>query len=41
LGLKDGSKLAIAFVEDDEDKEAKELFYVEYPDVEALYPEDE
>jgi hypothetical protein len=41
LGLKDGSKLAMAFVEDGEDKEAKELFYVEYPDVEALYPEDE
>ncbi|KAE9368689.1 hypothetical protein N431DRAFT_512916 [Stipitochalara longipes BDJ] len=41
LGLKDGSKLAMAFVDDGEDKEAKELFYVEYPDIAALYPEDE
>jgi hypothetical protein len=42
LGLKDGSKLAFAFVyENDEDKETKELFHVEYPDVDALYPEEE
>jgi len=41
LGLKDGSKLAMAFVAEGEDKEAKELFYVEYPDVDALYPDDE
>jgi hypothetical protein len=40
LGLKDGSKIAFAFVENDEDKEAKELFYVEYPDLDALYPEE-
>jgi hypothetical protein len=41
LGLKDGSKIAFAFAENDEDKEAKELFYVEVPDVDALYPEDD
>jgi hypothetical protein len=42
LGLKDGSKLAFAFVYgDDEDKETKELFHVEYPDVDALYPDEE
>jgi len=42
LGLKDGTKIAFAFVDvDEEDKEAKELFYVEYPDVAALYPEEE
>ena len=41
LGLKDGSKLAMAFVADGEDTEGKELFHVEFPDVDALYPEDE
>jgi hypothetical protein len=42
LGLKDGSQIAFAFVdEDEEDKEAKDLFHVEYSDVNALYPDDE
>ncbi len=42
LGLKDGSQVAFAFVdENDEDKEAKDLFHVEYSDINALYPEDE
>lgn len=41
LGLKDGSKIAFAFTDGEEDKAAKELFYVEYPDLEALYPEEE
>jgi hypothetical protein len=42
LGLKDGSKIAFAFVDGmEEDEEVKDLFYVEYPDVEALYPEEE
>jgi hypothetical protein len=42
LGLKDGSQVAFTFVdESDEDKEAKDLFHVEYSDVNALYPEDD
>jgi hypothetical protein len=42
LGLKDGSQVAFAFVdENEEDKEAKDLFHVEYSDVNALYPDDE
>jgi len=42
LGLKDGSQIAFAFVDEDkEDKEAKDLFHVEYSDVNALYPDDE
>lgn len=42
LGLKDGSQIAFAIVdEDEEDKEAKDLFLVEYSDVNALYPDDE
>jgi len=42
LGLKDGAKLAFAFVDgEDEEKEVKGLFFVEYPDVAALYPDEE
>lgn len=42
LQLKDGVKIAFAFVGDDEeDKEAEDLFYVEFPDIDALYPEEE
>jgi hypothetical protein len=42
LNLKDGSQIAFGFVdEDEEDKEAKDLFHVEYSDVNALYPDDE
>ncbi len=41
LGLKDGAKIAFAFVgEEEEDKEAKELFHVEYPNLDELYPEE-
>jgi hypothetical protein len=42
LSLKDGAKIAFAFVGDDEeDKETKDLFHVEYPDIDALYPDEE
>jgi hypothetical protein len=41
LGLKDGAKIAFAFVgEEEEDKETKELFHVEYPNLDELYPEE-
>jgi hypothetical protein len=41
LGLKDGAKIAFAFLgEEEPGKEGKELFHVEYPNLDELYPEE-